>query len=314
MNLLRYTRVIAGSLLLTALLLGLIVVLASPTDAQFWPVRPLGAVTPPVASGCSQATTFLARTSGLNSTYQSAYTNLICGLVTDGVITGNLSTTGCGAPFDALYVFASEDGTNALLNLCSSNYNATAVASPTFTSASGYAGVATGSGIDSGFTPSTASSPNYIQNSAHIAFWSLTDQETVNSQGVFLGSSVSAQVFPRYTDGNVYCDVNDTQATGDRVIESTPDSLGLYVCDRTSSSTLSIYKGTTLLGTASASTSSVVPDVDIYFAATNNVGVIDADPRIIAMASIGADITAAIPSIHTRFCAYLTAIGSPGAC
>jgi hypothetical protein len=33
--------------------------------------------------GCSQATAFLARTSGLDGTHTMAYTNLICGLVTD---------------------------------------------------------------------------------------------------------------------------------------------------------------------------------------------------------------------------------------
>jgi len=43
--------------------------------------------------GCSQATTFLARTSLAGSDVTN-YTNLICGMVTDGLITGDLSTTG----------------------------------------------------------------------------------------------------------------------------------------------------------------------------------------------------------------------------
>src|SRR5229473_5562637 len=59
--------------------------------------------------GCSQATTFLARTSGLSGTETTAYTNLICGLVTDGVYPS----------LDALYIFATNTTTTANLNLIS---------------------------------------------------------------------------------------------------------------------------------------------------------------------------------------------------
>ena len=47
---------------------------------------------PPATGGCTAATNYLARTTGGNEGGNAAnITTLICGLVTDGVITGNLS-------------------------------------------------------------------------------------------------------------------------------------------------------------------------------------------------------------------------------
>src|SRR5882757_8185192 len=61
-------------------------------------------------SGCSpgaEATSFLARTSGLDAAHTGAYCVLIDGLVTDSVY----------SILDGLYVFATADTTTALLNL-----------------------------------------------------------------------------------------------------------------------------------------------------------------------------------------------------
>jgi hypothetical protein len=58
-------------------------------------------MTPSGGAGCTAATNFLARTSGLSGTETTAYTTMICGLVTDGIITGNLSgATSCGSILD----------------------------------------------------------------------------------------------------------------------------------------------------------------------------------------------------------------------
>ena len=56
------------------------------------------------AGGCTAATNFLARTS-LAGGDVTNYTTLICGLVTDGIITGDLSgARGCGTKLDLFYV------------------------------------------------------------------------------------------------------------------------------------------------------------------------------------------------------------------
>ena len=78
-----------------AALLALILIIGGQAHAQSLLLRdPLPVV---AAGGCIAATNFLARTSSLSGTETTAYTNMICGLVTDGVITGNLSgVAGCG--------------------------------------------------------------------------------------------------------------------------------------------------------------------------------------------------------------------------
>ena len=67
---------------------------------------------PASGGSCTAATNYLARTSGGNEGGNSAnITTLICGLVTDGVITGNLSgaTGGCGSYLDAFYLGAQQN-------------------------------------------------------------------------------------------------------------------------------------------------------------------------------------------------------------
>src|SRR5712664_2840319 len=92
------------------------------------------------SGGCSQATTFIARTSGLSGTETTAYTNLICGLVTDGVY----------STLDALYIFATNTTTTANLNLISTNFGLTGATPPTFSADHGYTGNGTTQFLDTG--------------------------------------------------------------------------------------------------------------------------------------------------------------------
>ena len=81
------------------------------------------------SGGCAQATTFIARTSGgMSTTEKTAMTTMICGLVTDGIITGNMNgagptgTSACGTgagTLDALWIFATDVRADGHLNLCS---------------------------------------------------------------------------------------------------------------------------------------------------------------------------------------------------
>ncbi len=61
------------------------------------------------------AAPFLARTSGLDGTHTTAYTNLICGLIADGV----------WQKLDMLHIYATQNSTTALLNLVQNAYNGT---------------------------------------------------------------------------------------------------------------------------------------------------------------------------------------------
>jgi hypothetical protein len=129
-------------------------------------------------AGCTAATNFLARTSGLSGTETTAYTTMICGLVTDGVITGNLSgATGCGSVLDGLYIFATNTTTTANLNLCGTSYGLTQHGSVTFNADTGYTGDGTTGYFDTGFNPSTAGG-NFSLNSASIGSYILTNRTT----------------------------------------------------------------------------------------------------------------------------------------
>jgi hypothetical protein len=199
---------------------------------------------------CSQATTFLARTSGLSGTETTAYTNLICGMVTDG--TWSL--------LDALYIFATNTTTTANLNLCGTSFGLTVNGSVSFTADVGYTG-ASGAGnyIATGYIPSTAGGVLTL-NSASIGVYNRTSRTTDNSE-VQMGANdgvgnyiylelkaagaafydVNAQTFPSATNANAQ---------------------GFYVATRTGLSARALYKngsGTAINTDTSAAGGALVP-------------------------------------------------------
>ena len=110
-----------------------------------------------VGGGCSQATAFLGRVS---TTYTTAYTTMICGMVTDGT----------WAHLDALWVLATDTSATALTNLVSSSYPLTNV-SATFTANTGYASPATGDYLSTTYNFSTGTA--FTQNDASMGVWTL---------------------------------------------------------------------------------------------------------------------------------------------
>ena len=92
---------------------------------------------------CSQATTFLARTSSPPTATQEQYNALICGMVADGNLSG----------LDALYKMATDSATDANLNLIGTSFPLTPTGSPTFAANSGYTGGATAY-LANGYIPS----------------------------------------------------------------------------------------------------------------------------------------------------------------
>lgn len=275
----------------------LLAALAHPAAAQFTPLQGAAVTT---TGGCSQATTFLARTAGESSGTRTALTTLICGMVTSGLITGDLSTTGCGALFDAVYIMAVDNATDAKLNLCGTNWSLTPAGSPVFTADAGYAGVSgdPNSYMSTGITPSTFTG-DYTLNSAHVSAWSLTDQEDV---GLGIQAAVSdnnADIYPRYTDGSSYCDVNNSGNT-QQIGAAVANTLGYYLCTRANSTTLVLYKnGSTVISAASATNAE--PATDLRVARLSS--------RIIAFASLGANETSTQDSsVYSAVCTYLTSV------
>lgn len=126
---------------------------------------------------CAQSSTFLAAATGVTLTADKTnYDTLICGLVSDGVWN-----------FDVLYIWAAPTQATALINLANpGTFNGTlnGTTAGLFTAYQGFTGNGAGAAdfyIDSGFNPSTATTPNFVQNSANFGVYVLSNRSTSNN-------------------------------------------------------------------------------------------------------------------------------------
>ena len=194
---------------------------------------------PGAASGCTpgtEATNFLARTSGLNATYTNAYCNLINGLVADGFITGNLSgAASCGTGtkvLENLWILASDTSTNALLNICGTSFPPVPTNTPTFTAGVGYAGNGTTSYLAVAWAPST-NGVNFTQNCASMGAY-IGNNRTTSNSSVIMGTAVPssfAYIVPLETSNFKY-DMNS--ATFPTVANG--GTAGMWIATRTAAS------------------------------------------------------------------------------
>jgi hypothetical protein len=273
----------------------------------------------PAASGCTQATNFLARTSGLSGTETSAYTTMICGLVTDGIITGtmngpNSGSGACGSLLDALYILATNNTTTAALNLCGTSYSLIAVNSPTFTADTGYAGNGTSSFLNTQFVPQSATTPNYTTNAASIGAYDRTSSTVVSSSATIMGISNGAQTYiqPLTTASAMSADVNTTTFPSGA---PNTNRQGAWIVTRTNSTTVSIYKNgsATPLNTVTTDTA-VAPFVNAIDFTILAQGITGSAQKFttdqISAAFIGGALTGTqAAAINNRINAYMAALG-----
>src|SRR5258706_6363418 len=269
----------------------------------------LGRSRPRTASGGGggeTASAFLARTSGLDSTHITAYTNLLNGLDTDGLT----------SKLDMLHVYATQDSTTALLNLVSSSFTGTANGSPTFTADRGFTGTNSSSTIyiDTGFNPSTASSPKFTKNSAHLSGWSLTNGTSSGPPlGVYdnPGTEVVAYIRFKYVDGDSYYRINGQDIAGDG--GATADARGHFLGNRDTGTTIQGYRNATASpGFTDGGTGPTIPNRNIYSLAQNHNGTPVGCSQQMAMASIGSSLSSTdVTNFYNRLRTYMTAVGVP---
>lgn len=172
--------------------------------------------------------------------------------------------------FDRLWLFANQDATAALMDIKALE-NATPVNAPAFTAGRGYAGNGSTSYLNTNFVPSTHG-VNYTLNSALMA-------AEVVSVGAIQGSAImgmsingvaTTQIFPRFSDGNAYGDVNSNSAGDMAAVNANADG-ALFMVQRTASNAAALYRNNVLLDdTAAASTS--LPAVAIFVLGRNSNG------------------------------------------
>jgi hypothetical protein len=253
---------------------------------------------------CSAAATFLARTSGLDTTHTNAYVALICGLVADGV----------WPKLDLLHIYATLDGTTALLNLVSTSFTGIANGSPVFTADRGFLGVdaSTTVYIDTGYNP-VVSPGNYTSNLAHMSAWSLTNATASSSGGIIIGrdslTTNIASVFPKFSDGKAYFRVNTSTGTAG---VTNADSRGHFLASRTGASAVAGYiNGSNVLSDASASVA--MPSQTFKTLARSHDSSVDQGGGYqLAMASLGGALSPTdVTNFYNRLRTYMTAVGVP---
>lgn len=148
---------------------------------------------------------------------------------------------------DGLYVFAAADSQAALINWKNpGTFDATAVNAPTFVADRGYTGNGTTQSIDSGFNPSTAPSPHFVQNSAGM----FSRIRTAGTGGVF-GTGPSTLFDPSFPLLRMNNSIGAFGPAGMNVA-------AFWSGDRSDSTNVAVYKNGTSFASTAADTSTGV--------------------------------------------------------
>jgi hypothetical protein len=203
------------------------------------------------------------------------------------------------AKLDALYILATKDTSNAILNLVSTSYTLTPNGSPTFTVDVGYTGVDSSSTVylDTNMNPITAGGL-HTATSAHLATWTPTDFNTGGGL-ISIGSRVTAltDIVPRYSNGNSF-----GRLFGAQITVTLSDSVGMYVLNGDATN-VNFYKNGSLIGGPVSTGGS--PNNATYWVLGRNpdAGGIGAP---VSMASIGGNLTATnVANFYTRMNTYM---------
>jgi hypothetical protein len=230
---------------------------------------------------CPEASSFLARASGLDAPHVNAYSDTICDLVAHGV----------WSKLDALWLMGTQNTTTANLNLVSSSFTLIPNGSPNFVANDGYLGVDTSSTVflNTQFNPVTAGG-HYTLNSASIGVWSFTD--AISAESV-IGAGESGEVvtflFLLYPDEHVIVAINGTASAAASF--AIPDTRGSTFVNRVNSSDTEIHKRGVLIINNTASPSTSIPNLPIYLIAINSAGSAVGSPYRIGMAFVGGGLT-----------------------
>jgi hypothetical protein len=249
-----------------------------------------------------EALAFLARTTGLDATHTTAYTTLINALVSASLF----------PKFDMLHIYATQDATTARLNLISTSYGVAVVSGPAFTVDRGYQGAHDGSNyLDVGFNPSTAPSPKFVRDSAHISTWGVANDSFQFTQ--YMGGNdvtTRTEIYPwLQSDGLIYFRCNSTGSAG---VANVGTTAGHWLANRSSSVQLDGYRNASSLYSNGANASSPVSNIVFNTCAVNDNGTHRGNGTQCAMASIGSSLSAAeILAFYNILRAYMTTVGVP---
>lgn len=253
----------------------------------------------------ANAAAFLARTSGLDLTHRNAYTDLINGLDTDSLFT----------KFDFLHIYATQDATTALLNLVSSSYDGTKNGvTISFAADRGFTGVhaSTTNYIATGFNPTSAPSPKYTLNSAHLSAWNLSNITSTDSPigGYNTGPAAHCYILTHFTDGKDYFRIN-TNIAGANDGNTLATTTGFYNGVRAdSANTFGYINGAQVNN--NTSTAAALLNQNIVTCGVNAAGTPTGSEQQVACVSAGSKLTGAEATLfYNRLRTYMTVVGVP---
>lgn len=178
-------------------------------------------------------------------------------------LVASLKGSGVWPTLDRLWLFASENATQALTDLVA-RASATAVGGPTFTAGRGYT-AASGKYVNSGFNPASGT-PNYTRNSASYGLWIETADTNAGSRPMGNDSAAASEFVvssPNYLFG-----VNQGSNGASAVAASTT---GCMDSVRTGASATTFYANGVQTAT-NAIASIAIPSQSFFILASDNAG------------------------------------------
>lgn len=212
-----------------------------------------------------------------------------------------LVSSGVWTKLDCLYLFAASDEGAALTNVKQDNFRAyrdEPAGTVTWTANGGYSSGSVNKHINSGFNPTTASSPNFTRNDAMVFAWSGTTTQInieIIQTGVVNQQLAGTNLYPKWSDGKPYTSINSSADFG---TAHANDSSGLYLAQRTASDAAAVYRNGVSLSTSSAASAAIV-NSSIYYMCmhTTRIG------------GIGRSLSAGeLTALYDACAAYLTSV------
>jgi hypothetical protein len=219
-----------------------------------------------------------------------------------------LKSAGVWSSLDRLWLFASENSTQALTDVVA-RATATAVNSPSFTANLGYAGNGSTSYVNTNFNTSTGT--NFTQNSGHWGVWQNV-AKTTGGDGNHGIINTDAGTNGTYTDFSAGASaamgrINSTNGSTATVV----GGVGFMLANRTASTTMSTWYNNSK-GTNSATASQAPQNLTLWIGGRNFAGSINqaSDARV-AFVSVGGGLTDVQASnLYNALLTYKTAVGA----
>jgi len=218
-----------------------------------------------------------------------------------------LMTAGVWTKLDALYIMAAHDAQAARVNAANPASVATVSGSEVFLADRGYKGDASASYIDTGWNPTTASSPKWVRNDAHMGIWCNQANTTAAADmGQTLHASIAANYFGQF---RYY-----TQAGSASGPSNSPGAASHFMWSRTASANTDAYRaGVYVASVAHVSQALVNANFLINASNSSTTGTItpaNYSANRLAVVHWGSKLTSGeVTALYNALNTYLTAVG-----